>query len=87
MKAFFVTGKSLHTAQFAFVDSGELIAGFGGTASGPLPIIEFVNTLMGILIPREGKHLRPIDAGDIITATGALVVAGNGAEISHNPDW
>jgi ribonucleoside-triphosphate reductase (thioredoxin) len=76
-EAFFVTGKSFTYSTVCVRGFGELIAGFGGTASGPLPLIEFVNTLVAILSAREGKHIRPIDAGDLVTATGAMVVAGN----------
>lgn len=77
LESFFVTGKSFSYSTVCVRGYGESIVGFGGTASGPLPLIKFIDNLCAILVPRAGKHARPIDAADIITATGEMVVAGN----------
>lgn len=77
LEAFFVTGKSFTYSTICVRGYGEPIVGFGGTASGPIPLLRFVTNLYNILNNRAGKSVRPIDAADIITATGELVVAGN----------
>ena len=56
---------------------GELIKGFGGKASGAAPLIKFIENLYYILSSRSGKHIRPIDAADMLCAIGELVVSGN----------
>lgn len=77
LEAYFVTGKSFSYSTVCLRGYGEAIVGFGGTASGPIPLQEFITTLAAILEARAGKHMRPIDAADVLTATGQMVVAGN----------
>jgi ribonucleoside-triphosphate reductase (thioredoxin) len=77
LESYFVTGKSFSYSTVCLRGYGEAIKGFGGTASGPLPLIQFIENLCGILESRAGRHLRPLDAADIITATGQMVVSGN----------
>lgn len=77
LEAFFVTGKSFSYSTICVRGYGEPIHGFGGTASGPIPLLMFVETMCKILQARAGKHMRPIDAADLLTATGQLVVSGN----------
>lgn len=77
LEAFFVTGKSFSYSTVCVRGYGEFIAGFGGTASGPLPLIAFMNNINKILGDRAGKSVRPIDAADLLCATGEMVVAGN----------
>lgn len=77
LEAHFVTGKSFSYSTVCIRGYGESIAGFGGTSSGPLPLIAFVNNINKILGSRAGKSVRPIDAADVICATGEMVVAGN----------
>ena len=76
LESFFVTGKSFSYSTVCLRGSGELIVGFGGVSSGPLPLIEFIKTLCSILISRAGKFLKPLDAADILTAIGQMVVSG-----------
>lgn len=76
-EAFFVTGKSFTYSTYCLRGKGEPIKGFGGVSSGPLPLIQFFENINAILGARGGRHIRPIDAGDIICATGEVVVAGN----------
>lgn len=77
LEAYFVTGRSFSYSTVCLRGYGESIHGFGGVASGPLPLIEFIETLTTVLKAREGRHVRPIDAADIMTATGQMVVSGN----------
>jgi ribonucleoside-triphosphate reductase len=77
LESFFVTGKSFSYSTVCLRGYGEPIAGFGGTASGPIPLIAFVENICKILKARSGKTVRPIDAMDILCATGEMVVAGN----------
>jgi ribonucleoside-triphosphate reductase len=77
LESYLSTGKSFSYSTVCVRGYGEDIKGFGGTASGPLPLIRFVENLCSIFRSREGRHLRPIDTADIITATGEMVVAGN----------
>lgn len=77
LESFFVTGKSFTYSTTCIRGYGEEIRGFGGKASGPAPFVHFLNTLSCLLKSREGKHLRPIDAADIICSIGEFVVAGN----------
>lgn len=56
---------------------GAPIKGFGGTASGPEDLCWGIAEISKILMKRAGKHIRPIDALDIMNIIGAVVVAGN----------
>lgn len=77
LESFFVTGKSFTYSTVALRGYGEVIKGFGGVASGPIPLVTCAEKLTSILKSREGKHIRPLDAADIICAIGEMVVAGN----------
>lgn len=77
LESFFVTGRSFTYSTICVRNQGERIVGFGGTASGAIPLVEFISKLCGVLLAREGKHIRPIDAGDIMCSIGEMVVAGN----------
>jgi ribonucleoside-triphosphate reductase (thioredoxin) len=77
LESYFVTGKSFSYSTVCIRGYGESIAGFGGIASGPLPLVKFIGILCSILASRAGKQLRPIDCADILTAIGEMVVAGN----------
>jgi ribonucleoside-triphosphate reductase len=77
LEAFFVTGKGFTYSTFCVRPFGEPIKGFGGVASGPGPLARFVDKLIAIVVAREGRSVRPIDAADIICAIGEMVVAGN----------
>lgn len=77
LESFFVTGKSFSYSTVCVRGYGERIGGFGGVASGPLPLISFADKMTELLQKREGKYIRPIDAADMICAIGEMVVAGN----------
>jgi ribonucleoside-triphosphate reductase len=57
--------------------AGQLIKGFGGTASGPEHLVWGINEISGILYKRRGKKVRPIDVLDIMNIIGAIIVSGN----------
>ena len=76
-ESYFVTGKSFTYSTTVLRGAGQPIKGFGGVSSGPLPLIKFVDQVGDILNSRGGRHIRPIDAADIITAIGEVVVSGN----------
>lgn len=77
LKAYFETGKSFTYSTVCVRGAGEPIKGFGGKASGPIPLIEYVEKVSAILKEREGKHIRPIDALDMVCSIGEMVVSGN----------
>ena len=77
LESFFVTGRGFSFSTVCVRGAGEIISGFGGTSSGPLPLITFIEKICKILRNREGRSVHPIDVGDIIAATGEMVVSGN----------
>jgi hypothetical protein len=77
LKSYFETGKSFNFSTKCIRGYGEPIKGFGGVASGPTPLLKFIEQLCTLLDNRAGKHIRPIDAADIICMIGQMVVAGN----------
>lgn len=77
LDSYFYSGKSFTYSTVCLRGYGEAILGFGGKASGPQPLIDFVQKTSAILKDREGKHIRPIDASDILCCIGEFVVAGN----------
>ncbi len=56
---------------------GAKIHGFGGTASGPMPLVEMLLDINSVLNNRAGKYLTAVDATDICNLIGKTVVAGN----------
>lgn len=77
LESYFVTGKSFSYSTICIRGKGEPIKGFGGQASGPLPLVTFVEKFSTILKNRQGKHPRPIDVMDLLCCVGELVVSGN----------
>jgi ribonucleoside-diphosphate reductase alpha chain/ribonucleoside-triphosphate reductase len=77
LKSFFETGESFTYSTVCIRGAGEPIKGFGGVASGPIPLIAFAEKLCNLLRSREGRQIRPIDSMDILCAIGEMVVAGN----------
>ena len=90
LTSFFDTGKSFTYSTILVRGAGEHIAGFGGTASGPVILIEGIEKIIHVIKKRENKKLRSIDVLDIANIIGSVVVAGNvrrSAEISiGDPD-
>lgn len=56
---------------------GELIRGFGGTASGPGPLAEALLATAEVFNKVEGQHLAPLEAMAVDHAIAGCVVAGN----------
>ena len=68
---------------------GARIHGFGGTASGPAPLVEMLYDVNRILNAKAGDHLSSVDCTDISNLIGKAVVAGNvrrSAELALG-DW
>ena len=68
---------------------GARIHGFGGTASGPAPLVEMLEDVNRILDQRAGESLSSVDCTDIGNLIGKAVVAGNvrrSAELALG-DW
>jgi ribonucleoside-triphosphate reductase len=77
LESYFDTGKSFSYSTVCIRPAGEPISGFGGSSSGPKPLIAFVEKLCTILNARGGKHVKPLDAADILCSIAEMVVAGN----------
>lgn len=77
LKSFFETGKSFSYSTILIRGAGEIIKGFGGTASGPGILIDGIDKICTIFLNREGKKLRSIDVLDICNIIASIVVAGN----------
>lgn len=48
----------------------------GGRASGPLPLQTLLEFARKRILARQGKHLRPIDAHDLLCAVGTAIGSG-----------
>ena len=77
LKSFFKTGKSFTYSTIVIRGKDEPIRGFGGKASGPGPLVALVNKMTATLRAREGRHVRPVDAMDLLCQIGEMVVSGN----------
>lgn len=56
---------------------GMPIKGFGGTASGPGPLLRMLGEIQKILKNRIGQYITDADIDDIATNIGVCVVSGN----------
>lgn len=56
---------------------GAKIHGFGGTASGPMPLVEMLFDINNIINNRVNSNLISVDCTDICNLIGKTVVAGN----------
>lgn len=77
LDSFFETGNGFTYSTILVRGAGELIRGFGGSASGPTILIDGINKICKVFQSREGKKLRSIDVLDICNIIGSVVVAGN----------
>lgn len=69
---------------------GEPIKGFGGTASGPEPLLQLLDLIDHQLNGRGGELVRSRDIADLFCMIGKCVVAGNvrrSAEIGLGHPW
>ncbi|KRM34889.1 ribonucleoside-triphosphate reductase, adenosylcobalamin-dependent [Agrilactobacillus composti DSM 18527 = JCM 14202] len=56
---------------------GARIKGFGGTASGPMPLVEMLFDINALLNTRLNAKLTSVDCTDMANMIGKTVVAGN----------
>lgn len=56
--------------------AGARLKIMGGKSSGPKPLIDLLGFTRERILRRQGRHLRNIDAHDIITKIGECVVSG-----------
>ena len=78
LKAYSGEGKLPMSFNFDEIRAfGEPIVGFGGTASGPEPLMEMYTSVQGILDKRVGEKITSSDIVDIFNLIGKCVVAGN----------
>lgn len=77
LKSYFFTGRSFSYSTILVRGKGEKLQGFGGTASGPGILIDGISAICKLLDARVGKKIRSIDALDICTIIGMIVVAGS----------
>lgn len=73
----FITGKPFTYSLHCIRPKGAPIKGFGGKASGPDVLETLIKQIIGLLVKRQGKELRPVDAMDICNMIASCVVAGN----------
>ena len=74
----YLSGKKVPQFDYSSIrGAGELIKGFGGTSSGPVPLIELHNSLRDLLEKKVGEMIESTDIVDIENLIGRCVVAGN----------
>ena len=74
----FIHGKKVPKFDYSAIrGKGEPIRGFGGTSSGPGPLIELHANLKELLEPKIGEEIESVDIVDIENLIGRCVVAGN----------
>ena len=74
----FIQGKKVPNFDYSAIrGKGEPIRGFGGTSSGPAPLIELHASLKELLEPKVGEEIESVDIVDIENLIGRCVVAGN----------
>ena len=74
----YLQGKKVPQFDYSSIRGpGELIKGFGGTSSGPGPLIELHNDLSSLLEERIGELIGSVDIVDIENLIGRCVVSGN----------
>lgn len=71
-------GRSGLVLDVSFVrPMGEPIRGFGGTASGPAPLVEMLRQVADVINGAVGRSLTSLEAMEIEHAIAGCVVAGN----------
>lgn len=77
LKSHFYSGKGFSYSCTLLRSKGAPIKTFGGIASGPDILCEGMSKINTLLNKRAGLKLRPIDALDIMTIIGMIIVSGN----------
>ena len=71
-------GRAIVKLDYSLVrKAGEPIKGFGGTASGPQPLIDGIESIRSLLDANDGKDITSVVIVDIMNFIGKLVVSGN----------
>ena len=71
-------GKKIPRFDFTKIrPEGAAIKGFGGTSSGPAPLVELHNSLKELYDERIGQSITSVDIVDTENLIGRCVVAGN----------
>ena len=74
----FIFGKKVPKFDFSLIrPEGAAISGFGGTSSGPAPLIELHDSLKDLYNQRIGEPIKSVDIVDTENLIGRCVVAGN----------
>lgn len=76
---FLYTGKHIEEAVIDLTNirgKGEKINGFGGVASGPMPLVESLFKVNEIINNKAGSKLTSVDCTDICNLIGKCVVSG-----------
>jgi len=74
----YAVGLPMPEYDFSLVrEAGLPIKGFGGTSSGPAPLIEMLDDIRAVLEAKIGEDLTSSDIVDIGNLIGRCVVAGN----------
>ena len=74
----YILGKKVPKFDYSAIrGKGEPIHGFGGTSSGPAPLIDLHSDLNELLEPKIGEMIESVDIVDIENLIGRCVVAGN----------
>ena len=75
--SYLLGGKTIEIDTSKVRPYGLPIRGFGGVASGPLPLIQGFNGIKDILQKRVGEKITSVDITDIQNIIGKIVVSGN----------
>jgi len=74
----FFLGKGIPELRYHLIrEEGLPIKGFGGTASGPQPLMDLIENISNLLKSRIGQLLTSVDEVDIMNFIGKCVIAGN----------
>lgn len=78
LSAFFEKDKKLPVLDYSEIrPEGSPISGFGGTASGPKPLSDLLESLVLQFNNREGEQVSITDIVDVMNKIGCCVIAGN----------
>jgi ribonucleoside-triphosphate reductase len=78
VNGFLKPGQKVPSFDFSSIrPAGEPIKGFGGTSSGPQPLMKLIGALIKVLTASVGKQLDSILITDISNLIGVCVVSGN----------
>ena len=69
-------GKDVHYDYVNIRPAGAPLKVKGGRASGPEPLKKLLDFTRTVILSRQGKKLRPIDAHDIACMVGEAIVSG-----------